>query len=585
MRYIKIYRYIFPLWKKEILILFLSLFSVCLSLINPYLTKLIIDKAYANKDLKLFIVLIAAGGLIFILNGLVNGAAHYLNNYIMLRITFNLNKQLFKKLQALPYGFFQDSSTGRNLFNINYDISQLSTFIADALPRAVTCLSRMILILLILLYIDWKMSLSALALSALLYIVPYYFTKRLRKIMEARIENSQGIFEWLQEILSHMQLVKAFGRERSEVRRYISSLIKNTRLGLENTKLQVTALFLGSLASRLALGSVIFFGGYQVIKGRLTLGSLSAITIYLTQLFGLQDSLAQLFQETSFGLISCQRLEKILESEPHHLEDKQSRQIRFCQGKIEFKEVSFGYLPERPVLKELSFSIIGGSCVGLAGPSGCGKTTIVNLILRLYGPEAGKILIDGHNIASVASQSLYHQIGAVLQEPFLWNDTVENNIRYGNENAGIQEIIQAAKAACIDSFVDSLPRGYASVIGENACKISEGQKQRIAIARAVIKQPKILILDEALSSVDAELESRIIDNLRDLLKESTIIVISHRLSTIKKMESICFFAGPNKVFSDTHDSLLEKNVQYRNYLAHQLEEENTLKITSPKAVF
>ena len=305
----------------------------------------------------------------------------------------------------------------------------------------------------------------------------------------------------------------------------------------------------------------------------MTLGNLSAIAIYLSQLSGVQGSLAQFLQERSLGVISWERLELILAAEPVLADDSQAKEASFFKGQIEFKDVSFFYKQEKQLFNKLSFSIPGGSRIALAGPSGCGKTTILNLTLRLYKPTAGNILIDGHNVNTIKAKSLYGQVGVVLQEPYLWNDTIENNIGYGSQLASFQEITEAARLACIDDFIIGLPLGYRSVIGENACRISEGQKQRLAIARALIKKPRIIILDEALSCVDARIKEEIIDNITSVFNESTIIVISHRLSTIKKMDSVYFLSRNNNVDIGGHEDLLRNNAQYQNYLAHQLSAE------------
>jgi ATP-binding cassette subfamily B protein len=260
--------------------------------------------------------------------------------------------------------------------------------------------------------------------------------------------------------------------------------------------------------------------------------------------------------------------------QPETTEAKFAKKFVFSSGEVEFKNVIFGYKPEEKVLEGLTFSITGGSCVGLVGYSGCGKTTISNLILRLYSTLSGKIFIDGCDVSNIESKSFYEQIGAVLQEPYLWNDTIEYNIKYGREDVTDAQVREVAKIACIDNFIDGLKNGYRTIIGENACKISEGQKQRIAIARAIIKRPKILILDEALSSVDAMIEEKIIDNLRNYLAGSTVVVISHRLSTIRKMDLVYFLTDPGNIDIGTHESLLRRSVRYRDYLAHQLQEED-----------
>jgi ATP-binding cassette subfamily B protein len=576
LKYIKFYRYLLPFWKKEILVLLLSTITMLLGLINPYLTKLIIDKAYGNRDLRLFIILIAIGGTIFVLNGVINGGASYLNNYIGLRVNFNLNRKLFRKLQYLPYGFFQDSSTGENLYKISYDIEQVGHFITNTLPQAISLLPKSLFILAIVLYLNWRMALFALALTPFLYLVPYYFTQRREKVLRVWIEISQGIFNRLQEILSHIQLIKAFGKEDTEIKRYIKSLIEKIRFALKNTRLEITGSFVYSLANRIILGLITFYGGYQLIKGQMTLGSLSAITIYLSQLSGLQNSFVAFFQQISFGFVSCERLDFILDSQPELTEDKSAEEVIFSKGCIEFRKVTFGYQQDKMILQNLTFFIEGGSCIGLVGPSGCGKTTIINLILRLYKLYAGQILIDGDDIRYVKSRALYGQIGVVLQEPYLWNDTIQNNIKYGKKDANFKEVREAAGIACIDDFIDTLAQGYNAVIGENACKISEGQKQRIAIARAVIRRPKILILDEALSSVDAQIEARIIDNMMGSLRDATIIIVSHRFSAIKRTHLVFFLNSPDKIDVGIHEELLRNNLQYQKYLAHQLKEEKVM---------
>lgn len=570
MRYLKFYRHLLPFWKKEVLILFLSMGGVGFSLINPYLTKLIIDKAYGNKDLNLFIILIILGGVIFALTGIFNGLTDYLNNLIKIRLSFDLNRKLFKKLQTLSYGFFQDSSTGQHLVKMSRDTEEAVRFIADGLPDAISLIPRSAFIIVIVLRLNWQMALLSLLLAPFLYILPYYFSRRLEKVWRGWIENYEKFFSRLQESLSHIQLIKTFGREQYEVRRFVGALIKNIRFNFGNTKLEVTGSFVNNLINRIVLGLIIFYGGYQVIKGNMTLGTLSAITIYLNQLSGLQSSLAAFFQQMSRGRVSCQRLEGILNLQPETTEAKFAKKFVFPSGEIEFKNVIFGYKPEKKVLEDLTFSIAAGSCVGLVGYSGCGKTTISNLILRLYSPLSGKIFIDGCDISNIESKSFYEQIGAVLQEPYLWNDTIEYNIKYGREDSGLEEVKWAAQIACIGDFVNTLPQEYATVIGENACKISEGQKQRIAIARAVIKSPKILILDEALSSVDAQIEGMIIDNIKESFPQSTVIVISHRFSTIMKMDLIYFLSGPDKIDIGTHEELLSRSSAYREYLAHQI---------------
>lgn len=570
MRYIKFYRYLLPYWKKEIAILFLTGISFGLGLVFPYLTKLIIDKAYVKKDLGLFIILVTVVGSVFIVNSIINELTNYYNRSIKLCVSFSLNRKVFRKLQYFPYQFFQDTSTGQHLYKIAYDIERVTQLISDILPQVIFIIPKSLFIFCIVLYLDRNVALFSLAFLPFLYFVPLFFTIKLKKVIKIWIENSQHIFERAQEILSHMQLIKAFGKERREIRSYISGLIQNTRTNLVNTKLELTGSFASSIAHRAILGLIIFYAGFQLIKGKMTLGTLSAITLYLSQLSGLQNILAHYLQQISLGLVSCERLEAVLDAPIESQEREQVKEVVFPRGRIELKNVTFGYKQDRLILEDFSLCIQGASCVGIVGASGCGKTTTINLILRLYKPLKGEILIDGFNIDSIKSKPFYKQIGFVPQEPYLWNDTIENNIKYGKEDASPEEVREAASIARIDTFINSLADGYNTVIGENACKISEGQKQRIAIARSVVKRPKILILDEALSSVDLELETRIIANIKSELKDSTIIVISHRLPTMNTMDVVYFFASGSKIDMGTHEELLRRNTQYQNYLAHEI---------------
>ncbi|MBU1006598.1 MAG: ABC transporter ATP-binding protein/permease [Candidatus Omnitrophica bacterium] len=561
------YRYMIRFWKIEALALFLSSLAMAIGMVSPYLTKLIIDKAYQGRDLRLFIILISGIGIIFILSGMLNGLSSYLTKYVKLRVSLELNRKVFKKFQNMPYRFFQENSTGDNLYKINYDIEHVAQFIADLVPQIIVSIPKSILILSIILYLNPKMFIFVLALTPFLYIGPYYFTKILKKAWKTWVLSAQGIFKKLQETLSHMHLVKACGKEKQETMSYMKDVIKSSRIRLKNIKLETTSSFLNNAVQKAIMGLIIFYGGYQVIKGNMTLGSLSAISIYLSQLSGIQGMFANFMQQASLSLVSCDRLNAILDPRIDQIENSDAEKRKFLTGKIEFKNMTFAHEPDKKILDKIDFTIENNSCIALAGPSGCGKTTITNLILRLYQPLSGQILIDDADINNISAGSLYEQVGIALQEPYLWDDTLGNNIKYGREHASPEEIKEAAGIACIDGFINGLPKAYETIIGENACKISEGQKQRMAIARAVIKKPKILILDEALSSVDSELEEKIVGNIKKALPDSTIIIISHHLSTIKMMDLVYFLGSSEKIDIASHAELLQKNAKYRNYLA------------------
>jgi len=542
--------------------LILSGSGTLLGLINPYLTKLVIDRAIGNKDLRIFIILVLIGGGVFILIGLLNGLRQFLDRYIKAKVSFDLNKKVFKHLEGVSFSYFQNKSTGEYLYKIGYDTERVTDFITTAPPQAVAIFPKLILVLAIVFYLNWKMALFSLALAPFLYLPTYYFTRRMRKVWKALIENSENIFKSLQEVFSHMQLVKVFGKETQNIRHYLKLLIANIRIRMKNIKLEIFSGFASSAVNRIIIGLITFYGGYQVIKGQMSLGSLAAIMVYLTQLIGLQGQFAYFFQTSALGLVSCRRLAEVLDEKARVVETKGAKDVEFQKGQVAFRDVSFGYRAAEPLLRKITFDMEGGSHIALGGPSGCGKTTILNLILRLYDPWSGDIIIDGYRIKDLSFISLKRQIGMALQEPFLLNDTIRRNIAYGVDGVDDEEIIKMAGLCGVDGFVRNLPKGYETIIGENACKISEGQKQKIAIARALIKKPKILILDEAFSSMDSESEEKIMANIKKAQRDVTLIVVSHRLSTILNADLVYFLNSSAGLCIGSGEELLEKDKEF-----------------------
>lgn len=558
-----------PYRKKQIVVLSLSGISMLLGLVNPYLSKLVVDKAILAKQLNTFIILGIIGTAVFIINGLLNALGSFLERGIRLRVNFDLNKKVFSHLQGLSWKFFQGKSTGEHIYSLNYDIDRVVDFIISIPKEIVNTFARLIFILVIIFYLDWQMAIFSLILAPVMYLPIYYFTRRMRKVLEEFMANSQNIFKRLGEVFSHMYLVKASGKEKTEIRAYLKNIITNIRIGLKNAKLEIINSFVCGSFEKFIIGLITLFGGFQVIRGRLTPGTLAAIMLYISQLIGLQNSIAFFSQRLSFGLISCKRLDEIFKQQSEVRDTPFAKRAIFVNPRVEFKKLSFGYDPNEHILKNLEFNIDKG-LIALAGPSGCGKTTILNLILRLYEPWHGEVFIDGHNLKDLKVSSLREQIAVALQEPFLWNDTVENNLRYLKPDASKEEIVEIARLIGIDDFISSFPAGYSSVIGENACKISEGQKQKIAIARALLKKPKILILDEAMSSMDSASEEKIITQIRNMPQIHTTIVVSHRLSTVMACDLACFLKDPATTVIGKPQQLLGEDKAFYDLFSGQI---------------
>lgn len=560
-------QYLLPYKTGQLVIFALTFVTVGLSLVNPYLSKLIVDNAILKSNLKTFIALGLIGTAVFVFSGLTKAIADFLEKRISLKLKFDLHKKIFTHQQQLPLDFFQGSSTGEQMFKLSYDIERVVDFLSSVPKELVGIFPKLFIILGIIFYLNWQLAVFALILTPILYLPVIYFTGRMRLVWKEWLADSEGIFKRIGEVFSHIYLIKALAREKIEIKKYLQALSTNIKIRLKNIRWEVINSFAGVGFQRIAIVLITFFGGYQVIKGEISPGTLTAIMLYLTQLVGLQSSLAFFGQRLSLGLVSCQRLDEVLQQQPQIAIESAQRELILHSPRIEFRRVSFAYRPDQAVIRELTFSVEKGM-VALVGPSGCGKTTILNLILRLYEPQQGAIFISGNNLRDICPQSLRNQIGIALQEPFLWNDTIENNIKYAKEDATEKEIIEVAEATGVDELVRGLSLRYKTVIGENACKLSEGQKQKIALARALIKNPKILILDEAMSSMDSLSEEKIVDQIKKM-PVNIVIIVSHRLSTVMNCELAYFLKKPDEILVDGPKSLLEQDAQFGQLFAAQ----------------
>jgi ABC-type bacteriocin/lantibiotic exporter with double-glycine peptidase domain len=566
----RFYKYVSKYWKLQAIVGFLGLLAGLFALINPYLSKLVIDKAYGNRDLKLFLILAVIGGSVFVFNGILNSYREYLSQKINQRVHFDITNALFKHLQSLPLSFFHDKSTGELIYKISSDVGSASSFVCNAVPELIKLYPRFLITLAIVFYLNWKIGLLMVILIPVSCLQPYFFGRRIREATRRMIEKSEGIFRGLEEVFSHAYLVRALGKEDYETKRFRESLSKEMDLNLKITRLTHISGFSGSLLNKAVSGMVFLYGGYQIIQGTMTLGSLTAIMIYLGQLSALIGSIARFHESVIISSVSRQRLGVILDAQPRIKDKPAAREHIISPGKIEFKNLHFAYKEGEYILKDMSFSIEPGAKIAIVGQSGCGKTTLLALLLRIYEPEKGRILIDGIDIRDIKMECLKQQFAVCLQEPFLWNTTFKDNILYAKENATIEEIIRAGRMAQAHDFIMGLKQGYDTQIGEDACLLSDGQKQRIAIARAVMNKAKILILDEAMSSTDSQTEDKIIDNILQEFRESSVLMVSHRLSAVRKMDLVSFLEGPSYMVCGTHEELLERNLKYRELFASQI---------------
>ncbi len=572
MDYLKLTKYLNKYRKLFFAQMVLVLIALPLSLLNPFITKLIVDKAYAHKDFGLFFALALLAGSILIFNAFLNTLSNYLLQKVKRGVNFDMTMDIFRHLQGLPMGFFNRRSVGEHIYKITGDVHSVSELICEVLPQAIELFLRLLLITVIIFYLDWKIGFFLILLAPLAYLHLRFFGRWLKVNFQRSVEKSESIFINLHEVFGHINLIKAFGKEKQEAQRLQVDLSKSMELDLKNQRLLAISSFSNFILNNVFSGLIVLYGGYQVIKSNMSLGSLTAIAIYTFQLVGIAGAMSNLYQSIKVNSVSQKRLLGIFGIKPEIRDepDAVDTDKHSFQGGIEFRDVGFSYKGCSPVFKDMNFSIPPKAKIALVGHSGCGKTTLLSLIMRFYDPVSGGIIIDGGEIKKIRLDSLRSLVGVVFEESFLWNDTVSNNLCYAKIDASRDEIIQAANISQAHDFILKLAQGYDTIVGENACNISEGQKQRIAIGRAVIKKPRILLLDEAMSSLDSQTEDKLIENLKRELKDSTIIFVSHRLSTVKKMDAVYFLASPTRMVCASHEELIKSDPAYKALFASQI---------------
>lgn len=571
----------FPLiYKRQIIILFLfSLVSSGFFLIGPYLSKLFIDKAFIGRNLDKFLSLSVLGVLVFIFSTLVKAAEDIIKNRLTVKLKLDLANRFIRKLYSLDLEFLQSKSVGENAYRFS-DTERITRFILEQCPGILADIFKLPIILGIALWINAPMAVFLLILSPLFLFHSAYIRKKIRPIYEGIWKYGAIVAKEIHEAFSRILIIRALGLETHQRHIYLRSLIKNIRWRIKSFRWAIISSLSSSFLSKAIYGAITLYGGWLIIKGRITLGSYTAVMLYLTQSGALLQSLGNRFEYAGQEIVSLEKFLEIMDSQPRIKDLPGARALSFIKGEIRFKDLWFGYQKEKPIFKGINLTIPAFSWIGIVGPSGCGKTTLVNLILRLYEPWEGEILLDGFDLRGVSLGSLREKITIATQQPLLFDLSIRENIAYGLKSVSQAEIIEAAKIAYADEFIQELPQGYDTFIGEDACCLSHGLKQRIAIARAIIRNPHLLILDEATSSVDSHTEGNIFKALRQKREGLSTIVISHRLFSIRDADRIYFLRQGDKIEEGTHLELSAKSNFYREFFRNQMkiEEQNAVSI-------
>lgn len=558
------------LYRRQILILFfLNLVSSSFFLAAPYLSKLFMDNAFLKRDLAVFLNLSLLGAAVFLFSTSVKAVGDIIKNRIAIKLRLNLANKFMRKFYSFDLSFFQAKSAGENVWRLS-DSEGVSNFILEQCPHILVDIFKLPVILALSLWLNPGMTLFLLILSPLFLLHSVYLQKKLKAIYEEMWKYSAKLSKEIYEAFAKILIIKALGLETYQRRQYLNSLIGNIRWRIRSFRWAIISSLTSSFLSKAIYGLLSLYGGWLIIKGRMSIGSYTAAMLYLTQLGGLVQSLGNRFEYFSRERVSLEKFFEIMDSQPKIKDLPGAKVLESIKGEITFNNVYFGYQDQKPIFKKINFIIPASSWVAIAGSSGCGKTTLINLILHLYEPQEGEILLDGQNLKTIKIRSLREKIAPVTQQPLLFDFSIRENIAYGLRHITSFQVIEAAKAAYVHDFIEQLPEGYDTLIGEDACRLSQGLKQRIALARAIIRNPDLLILDEATSSVDSLTEEKIFRALRERRAGLSTIVISHRLFSIKDADRIYYLREDGMIEEGAHQELLAHSQFYREFFQNQL---------------
>lgn len=570
--YLRILSYIKPYMHRLIFAMFCTIMAAAGNLYIPWIIKDMIDEVLADKNGTMLNWIAASIIAIFVVRGLFWYGQNYLMSYVGQSVIIDIRAAVFKKLQRLSVSFYDKNKTGTIMSYVTNDVNALQSAMVENTIEMITEGFILIGSVVAMIYLDWRLTFFTVCTFPVVLWFMEFFGKKIRKTGGRIQECTADITSVLQESVASARVIKSFVREDYEVDRFDVENRANFRANMKNAQLMATLTPVVELVAAIGVTMIIWYGGNNVINGTITAGSLVAFLTYAVNISNPIKRLTRVIGNIQKALAAAQRVFMIIDMPEEIAESRDAKQLPEVSGKVEFQNVSFAYDDKGNVITDLSFSVKPGEVIAIVGPSGAGKSTIANLLPRFYDVNKGDIKIDGHSVREVTLDSLREQVGIVPQETMLFNGSVYNNILYGRLDATKEEIEAAAKAANAHDFIMQLTDGYETKLGDRGVNLSGGQRQRIAIARAILKNPRILILDEATSALDTESERVVQEALDRLMVGRTSFVIAHRLSTVKNADKILVLEKGNLVESGTHDELLALDglyahlykIQYRN---------------------
>lgn len=573
--YLRLLKYIRPYMHRLMMAILCTVMASACNLYLPWIIKDVVDKVLVQKDTFMLYVIAISIVVIFIIRGLFFYGQSYLMSWVGQKVVIDIRGEIFRKLQRLSLAFYDKNKTGTIMSYVTNDVAALQTAMVEKAVELVTEGLVLIGSIVAMLWLDWKLTLFTFCTFPVVLWFMDYFGKKIRKNGGEIQECTAELTSVLQETVSSARVIKSFVREDYEIDRFDNQNKENFYANMKNIKLNALLTPTVEFVAAVGVTVVMWYGGRSVIDGDITAGALVAFLVYAVNIANPIKRLTKVAASIQKALAAGDRVFGILDLPEAIKEIPNAKVLPPVNGKVEFDNVKFSYNPQEEVLGGLSFTVNPGEVIAIVGPSGAGKSTIASLLPRFYDVTGGDIRIDGYSIKDVTLDSLRGQVGIVPQETMLFNGSVYDNILYGRLDATPDEVKAAAKAANADEFISQLPQGYATMLGDRGVNISGGQRQRISIARAILKNPRILILDEATSALDTESERVVQDALDRLMIGRTSFVIAHRLSTIKNADKILVLEHGALVEAGTHDELIAKNGLYAHLYQIQYRSKET----------
>lgn len=575
---LRIGRFFLPYWKYGLCVIGCILLGAMLNAVQPLFIKGILDNAIPDKDYSKLNILIA--GMIFtpVLAGLISVGQNYFSTLIGQRVMFDMGNQLYSHLMHMSLRFYTSTKTGEIMSHVNNDVSGLEKVVTETLGSFFQNLINFITTMIVMFMIDWRLTLLSLVILPV-FILPTKRIARMNYLAKKEVQEKVAELNSItQESLniSGATLIKAFGTQEREKEKYFRKNWELMQLNIKQKMIGRWFFMILRVISDAGPAIVYWYGGYLVIREQMTLGTVIAFTAYLSRLYKPVSALGNIHVNIKGSVALFERLFSYLDLPVEIISNPNGISLKGIKKGIKFDNVNFSYLPDQPILKNVSFEIRAGQTIGLVGPSGSGKSTVSYLLRRFYDPIDGSITIDDIDLKDIKIESLSESIGMVLQETELFHGSIQENLLYAVPEASETEMLDAAKKAYIHDFIVSLAQGYQTVIGERGYKLSGGEKQRLAIARVILKNPDLIIFDEATSSLDSHSENLIQQALQPLLVNRTSLVIAHRLSTVVNADKILVLDKGEIVEVGTHKELLNKNGLYASLYREQFGENSTM---------